>query len=332
MRAVRLRLPSPWASSLVHSDDGARVFGVAQDGDLWSVEVPRDFSRPPALARREREASEGAVVAAGWIEDRLATVAVRGAELELSHGEYGLNLAPSCALRVPLGPIRLAARTRLDPYVRWWQEVNPVEELFGGVSLVRGADDRLFAVAAWRDEGELRTQVTPVADDVTALALREDHASAVIVGRVGETRGIFLLNRQLTGSPGLLRRIEGRTPLRAVTGFPGGTLTASHFAVAVEETPGTWSVHHVGTSHDGERRPSAVVVERGHVIGVADAGLVVLDDTRTSLSWVRPGGRTPLVQGSETIASASVNPMAPVVAFVTEGAELGFVAVSSGSA
>src|SRR4051812_13315853 len=131
MAPVTSSVPSAWSSNLVFASDGRRIFGLDASGDLGSVRVPESPSDSAGPVVREHAASGGAIVVAGWLEGRLATAIVRGGDLELSHGEYGLNLAPSRPAQIPLAEtgFRRTASRRLDPYLRWWQEVSPEEEL-----------------------------------------------------------------------------------------------------------------------------------------------------------------------------------------------------------
>jgi hypothetical protein len=97
-------LPFEVDSNLLFSADGRHLFARSDAADLWVVDVPEDSWAPlpaPALAER---ASQGFVIAAGWLDDRVATLTVRDGVLVASHGEWNVAAQASTPLEVALGP------------------------------------------------------------------------------------------------------------------------------------------------------------------------------------------------------------------------------------
>jgi hypothetical protein len=344
MRSTRVTLPEPWVSNLVCASDGRTLFGLTAKGDLESVPVPGDPDEGPPRVERLRAGSSGVVLAAGWLEGRLATIALVDDELELSHGESGVDGAPSEAARIPVAgtELRLAGRGgRLDPYARWWQEINPVEELMTAISLVRDDDDRLFSVAMWRENRALRVNVQLAAEEVVALASFDEAGATVIVGRAPSPppvaglkrlwarpapvrQGVFRLDWR--AGLGLCRSIDApEAPARAFVGGSGGSLMGGCGLFAFAVAAPTWTIVDDGSAVDVE-----VPVDE-EVVGVAAApsaaepsSLIVRGFANRTLALRRPGGTRPLVETSESITAVAVIPRAPLVAYLA-GSELCFV-------
>ncbi len=185
-------LPFEVDSNLLFSADGRHLFARSDARDLWVVDVPEDSRAPllaPALAER---ASAGFVIAAGWLDDRVATLTVRNGVLVASHGEWNVAAQASTPLEVALGPentIATAPARRLDPYLRWWIEINPVEEWPVSRTLVCTDENRLLALrfpnVPWEEKESFAPRLEVVAlDVVTALPFQADSLSSVFIGRL----------------------------------------------------------------------------------------------------------------------------------------------------
>jgi hypothetical protein len=337
-------------SNLVFSSDGRRVFALSAGGDLQSAEVPRSGSGRAEAVRTERPASAGAVIAAGWLEGRLATIAVVDGDLEVSHGDYGIDSGPSEPCRAPLAGsgLKLTPGRRLDPYVRWWQEVIREEGLLGAITLVRDDDDRLHALFAWRDGCR---KVGLVGERVTALIPFDEERHAAFVGRGAPLRphggwwvrwrarvhaashvrpmAIHRLDRR--GQFALLgRKLPGDGSFRAfAVQAPSGAsgLTWDDVGLwAVEQRAGVWAIATLGESVDVVVPPGREVVGVvGH--GVAGAPALVLREADGStLSLFNERGHRTCVRAQARLGAVAVSPVDPVIAYLA-GNELAFARI-----
>jgi hypothetical protein len=330
-------------SNLVFSSDGGRIFILSRGGDLLSAEVPRRADGPVDL-ETVRRAADGAVIAAGWIEDRLATIAIVAGDLEISHGDYGIDIGPSRPARASLegSGLRLTPGLRLDPYVRWWQEVVREEGLVGALTLIRDDEDRLFAVHAWRAETRM---LELIGEQVTRLLPVDDHHHSAFVGRSPlrrpESRGwfrrragnraelrrqtaIWYLNRRAFDAAVAGHSFPGDGPFRAFgscASGPGGTLGTDiddYGLWAVEQRPGVWTM---------VTRTGCVEVPiepHDEVIGIVGRGAggeasVVLHQTDAGvLSLLNHRGRRAALRLPPSVAEIAVSPVEPLVAYLAD--------------
>jgi hypothetical protein len=329
-------------SNLVFSSDGRRIFALSAEGDLQSAPVSGRDETPVAL-ETVRRASEGAVIAAGWIEDRLATIAVVGGDLEISHGDYGIADGPSRPARAPIqgSGLKLTPRRRLDPYVRWWEEVVPEESLVGAITLVRDDDDRLFVVNAWRPETRM---LQLIGEQVTGLLPVDDHRHSAFIGRSPAPRpeprrwfprrarsreerplmAIWYLNRQSHGEY-VGHRFPGDGPFRAFgscASGPGGTIGTDlhdYGLWAVEQRPRVWTtVSRTGSVEVPVDPSDEVVGIVGRGAG-GEASLVVHDAAARLLSTLNHRGRRAALQVPTPLAEIAVSPVEPLVASLAGG-------------
>jgi hypothetical protein len=342
-----VRLPFALGSNLVFSSDGTRLFFRSPSGELWSADVPQKGGAP-ALHRHDGYAAEGTAVAVGWLEDRLAVVSVRGDTLFASHGSPGVNFAPSGELRLSIaGSGLVLGGGRLEPYVRWCAEINPVEELPIAMTLVRGDDDRLFVV--WQSPFGDPPSIEVVAEEVSAIAALGPGVTAttIAVGRrparpkpprrtlfrcrppsPRTTAVVFELSRRCGWEPGNCSILEDERPPRAFVGYAG-----SHSGgglVALERVGGGWIVgrpeRRLGVDVIFEALPSG---ER--VVGVVDDGsrrdrgaLVVVDSERRRLSLVdEHRQRKVIIVEDHPVEHIAFSLVEPVAAYV-RNAELCF--------
>jgi hypothetical protein len=340
-----VELPFAAGSNLVFSADGERLFLRSASGELWSATTPRaQGDSPPPLECHDEYAAEGMAVAAGWLEGRLAVLGVRGDVLFASHGLSGVNFEPSSALRVPIAGSGLAlARTnRLDPYLRWPGETNPMEELPMALTLVRSDDDRLCALLGWPLGGGQEAQFDLLAEEVSALAALDGSAMAkiLVVGRPamrpaprrlrpGARRNppaVIELSRRFVGwEPGIVRSLEGDRPPRALPGYPGARFLGTFGLLARERSTGAWAAWR---GHD-EPAPDIVfhIATGDEVVGVVDDGtgqdrtlLVVRDSERRSLSLLdEHGHKRVVIAEHRPIEQVTFSLVDPVVAYVSGG-------------
>lgn len=219
MRTVRTRLPCELTSNLVFSSGGEKIFGLSQEGDLVCVDVPANPDAVPTAPSVRRRAENGAFIAAGWLEGRLGTITLSGNELLLSHGwsgEVGVGTSKPSTVHLDRSEMRISATARLEPYVRWFREVNPIECWHLADTLLRDDDERLFNLSA--EPGKVtECAAYLVAEDVRAVAGSEEHRDAVFVGRERRTQTTpepprwFGLKRKPRDEPTLRRHWLFRT-------------------------------------------------------------------------------------------------------------------------
>jgi hypothetical protein len=340
-----VELPFALGSNLVFSADGKHLFLRSASGELWSADTPHaQGDSPPRLHRLDQYAAEGMAVAAGWLEDRLAVISVRGDVLFASHGLSGVSFEPSSALRVPIAGsgLVLARTNRLDPYVRWPGETNPVEELPMALTLVRGDDGSLFVLLRWPYGSSEEAKLDLLAEEVSALGALDGSAMAtiVVVGRLAqrpEPRRVFHrvgrnppeaveLSRRFVGwEPGRWRLLEGDRPPRALPGYPGARFLGTFGLLAFERSSGAWAVLR---SYDRLTPDSLFDVASGdEVVGVVDDGtghdralLVVRDPEGRSLSLLDVHGhKRVVVSEHRPIEQVAFSLVEPVAAYVGGG-------------
>lgn len=329
-------------SNLVFSSDGRRIFALSAEGDLLSAPVSGRDETAVALTM-VRRAAEGAVIAAGWIEDRLATIAIVDGDLELSHADYGIDGGPSGPARAPIegSGLALTPGRRLDPYTRWWQEVVREESLVGAITLIRDHHDRLFVIDAWRPE--TRT-ISLLGELVTGLLPVDDHRHSAFIGRSvprrpeprhwfqrrsrhregsPRTAAIHYLNRQSLGSS-RGHAFQGDGPFRAFgscASGPGGAIGTDidDFGLwAVEQRPRVWTMVSRAGSVEVSIEPGDEVVG---IVGRGAGGqpsLVVRD--AGVLSLLNQRGRRPAVHVPASLTEIAVSPVEPLVAYLADGA------------
>jgi hypothetical protein len=334
-------------SNLVFSSDGRRLFALSADGDLQSVEVPRGAGGPAPPFRTERRAAEGRVIAAGWLDGRLATIAVVGGDLEASHGDYGLAGGPSTPCRAPLAGsgLEVTPGRRLDPYVRWYEQVVPEESLVGAITLIRDDHDRLYALQGWSD-GERILQ--HLGDQVTALAGFEEDRHAAFVGRLAPSRHhysgwlerrraekraaaqerpmyiAYLNRRAISAQPG--PKLAGDGSFRAFgvesPELPGpyGRSPDDFGLWAVEQRAGIWTLVWLHGTADVAVAPGDAVV--GVVArGPGGApGLVLRAEDGCELALLNAQGRRASLRAEAPIDAIAVSPVEPLVAYTAGGA------------
>ena len=310
---------------------------------MQSAEVPRRADAPVALTT-VRRAAEGAVIAAGWIEDRLATIAIVGGDLEISHGDYGIERGPSRLARAPLegSGLRLTPGRRLDPYVRWWQEVIREEWLVGAITLLRDDEDRLFVVHAWDPETRM---LELIGEQVTGMLPVDDHHHSAFIGRSPPPRperrrwfrrragnrpdprrptAIRYLNRRALGSY-LGHLFPGDGPFRAFgscASGPGGTVGTDiddYGLWAVEQRPGVWTMVSRTGGVEVPIDPDDEVVGIVRRGAGGEASLVVHDAGAGVLSLLNQRGRRAALRLPVTPAEIAVSPVDPLVAYVADG-------------
>lgn len=334
-----VRLSFVVASNLVFSSDGARVFLRSTDGDLWSVNVP---AHPGEMATPHMElpASQGIVTAVGLLEGRLATIRVTEGEVEASHGDAGVGGRPSKPLRRRLAGsgLLLSDTGRLYPYVLWWGDVDQMCDERVGLTLVRGTDDRLFALIANGEQA-----FDPIAEEVTLLASADEEGyGTLFVGRMpspqprpwlvglfrrGEDHSpaIYELSTRWPWAPGPCRKLRSGPSPQAIAGYPGPG-TFKYGLVGYEESSGIW----IGTWSwpDGPSCECRFIVPRAHqVVGIVrepeanrgEVALVVQDPSKDGLWLLGPeGAPRPLVGGPMPIERVECCPSRPLIAYVSD--------------
>lgn len=300
------------------SPERSTLLLLTLENRLLSVEASEAGHAAPSV-RNEWIAPEGRViVAAGWLEGRVAVVSLGGGELQLSHGVPGLEGGASSNAQVMLegnGPhFAELVSPRFDPYVRWWQEINPIEQCLVAVSLLRDAREHLFAIAIWQEGGQYLSRLTLVAERVSGFSGWDERGSAAFTGTVAGVRGVFALDRRST-APIPLQHLVGDASFRtffAWRGTPDRRLLS-----AIEQAPNTWLLSAPGA-------PSAVMLDAGEeAVGLAaplgDASLVVLGPDRCDLSLIRAGSRTHHFRAVAAITRVAVHPTLPLLAYVAAG-------------
>jgi hypothetical protein len=340
MATAGVRLPFVVASNLVFSSDGGRVFMRSADGDLWSVNVPAHPEEMAAPPHMELPASQGIVTAVGLLEGRLAVIRVTEEEIEASHGDAGVGGQPSKPLRLRLAAsgLVLGDASRLDPYVLWWGDVDQMCEELVGLTLVRGRDDRLFALTPHGQQA-----FDPIAEEVTLLASAEDEGYAtVFVGRtpspqprswlVGLFRrsednspAIYELSTRWPWAPGPCRKLRSGPSPQAVAGYPGPG-TFSYRLVGYEEGNGIW----IGTWRwlEGPSCECRFIAPKTHkVVGIVrepeasrgEVALIVQDASKDGLWLLGPEGTPrPFVSGPMPIERVECCPSRPLIAYVRD--------------
>jgi hypothetical protein len=235
-------------------------------------------------------------------------------QLDLTHGEFDPDGAASHPARFAIESTGLhfpdIMPPRLDPCVRWWQEVDPIEQRLSAVSLLRDARDRLFSIALWRDGAEQRSHVALVAEQVTALSGWDARHAVTFSGAIAGARAVFALDRRST-QPILLQRLPEADSCRT---FLAWDARAGHALHAIEQAPDTWVLR-------GARDYGAVRLAAGeHAVGLAvqpgdeHPALVVLSPDRCDLWLMRADARTHEFRAGSAITRVAVHPVLPLLA------------------